>query len=94
MNAYFLDAGDIEDYCEYIAGYPRYEYVRVVDLIFAETRGKARAVFCKSNELEFTYPISIKIIEKNITREEGIAGNDDILWGRVDLFKCEEENTE
>lgn len=50
------------------------------DLVFAETRGKARAIFAKEYlDGWFTEPVHIKLVTKNVSRIRGIAECDDIL---------------
>lgn len=84
MNAYFVDAGDQRVFQEYIAGYPRYETERECDVVFAETRGQAKATFlAEHHEVEWTEIESCRLIRRSVERERGIAASNDDLWDVV-----------
>lgn len=83
MNAYLIDGGLYDVKVGMACGYPETETYHAVEVVFAETRGKARAIFLNKYacyDFEWTSPISIRLIEKNVSREAGIAKADDEYW--------------
>lgn len=64
-------------------GGPSY-YEPIGDLVFAHSRGHARAIFCRHYDIEFTWPLTIKCIAKNVNRAAGIAEFNDIFWLRTE----------
>lgn len=86
MNAYSIVTTEDVTYQEVIdpeLGGPWYREP-IGDLVFARSRGHARAVFCRHYGLEFTWPLTIEVVAKNIDRDAGIARGNDILWFEVD----------
>lgn len=90
VNAYFCDAGEEEVIVEYCAGYPRREPIRISDLVFAETRGKAKVLLLTRSHpgclAEFT-EVRTRLIAKGIEREPGPARSSDPLWEDESLWK-------
>lgn len=86
MNAYLVDGGTRRYVEEYIDVWARYETSRFVDVVFAKTRGHARKLFIDENDgkwgtcFEWTDPISIRLIARDVEREAGIAADDDKYW--------------
>lgn len=83
VNAYHISADIIcsPDWDEYPY---LVEYTDAFDsLVFAHSRGQARAFFCEEHQLEFTEKMSIQIIRKNVSRSLGIAKDDDLMWIEV-----------
>jgi hypothetical protein len=83
MNAYFLmtrdEIGIDELPWDLSHGFPQY-YERICDLVFAETRGRARAIFAGNNrEFDFLEPMSIQLVAKGVNRLAGIAEYNDII---------------
>lgn len=83
MNAYFLITRDeigIDDLpWDLSHGYPQY-YEYLWGFVFAETRGKARAIFVGNNaEIDFLEPMKIQLVAKNVNRNTGVAEYDDII---------------
>lgn len=86
MNAYFVDAGDRKVIAEYIDWWPRYEVERVCGLVFAETPGKAKALFVKRYErddVEFV-ALRCRLVARDVDRPAGVAADDDPLWEATD----------
>lgn len=82
MNAYLVDAGHVDVIVEHIDYWARREKVFVFDLVFAPSRGTAKATFAQAhrNDTEFTDIKHVKLVATDIDRERGIASNTDILW--------------
>ena len=98
MNAYYIITQEEQPQddlpWELSHGFPQY-YEYEWALVFAETRGKARAIF--TNEYLdgwFLEPLHISKIASNINRTGGIAENDDILWIYADLASWAEGDFE
>ncbi len=91
MNAYFIITDEIElvdDIVEACGAPCRItSRGRLSDLVFAETRGKARALFCKHHpypdSVGFTDPMSVRLVAKAVDRPAGIADYLDPLWSNV-----------
>lgn len=86
VNAYFCDSGDRRSLAEYIGGYPRYEDIRFCNLVFAESRGKAKSMLltrsCMGCEAEFI-EVSARLVAKAVDRLPGPAKSNDPLWDQV-----------
>ena len=86
MNAYLFDYGReikvavYEDWFNNVGHWERYQ---PFDLIFAETRGKARVMFCNQHDLEFTEQMKTRLIKRDVDRGAGLAKYDDPLWALV-----------
>lgn len=91
MRAYWMDAGDHDVVVEYIAEWPRYERERVCDIVLAPTRGKARSIFINRYRriggghvyLEWTYPIRMIQLDKNVDGEPGFLSRKHPDYGRL-----------
>jgi hypothetical protein len=62
MKAYVADAGEHYLVDDYIDGYPIYYLGRLINIVFAETRGKARAYAALEWNMDFTEPMSVKVL--------------------------------
>jgi hypothetical protein len=82
MNAYLIGAGKIMFLVEYIAGCPRYEEELAINIYYAETRGKARAMFVNDYRPYFNFGDSMRIVllVKNVDHIAGEAEDNDPLW--------------
>lgn len=83
MNAYFCNAGWRD------TGYPNPDNAFICDLIFAPTRGKAKALFFRKYNLYFSYGVEFTEIRASqvradVDREPGLARTDDEYWNYVD----------
>lgn len=84
MNAYQVVTTEDVRHHEIVdreLGGPVY-YEPIGDLVFARSRGRARSLFCRHYDLEFTWPLTIKCVAKSVDRDVGIAEYNDILWLR------------
>ena len=88
MNAYFCNAGWHDIVQEIIDYWPRTEPAFLCDVVFAETLGKAKAMFLRhaNNEVMGTIEfvdVRAKAIARDVRRRAGIAKSSDPLWARV-----------
>lgn len=82
MNAYLVSGGEHDVLQEYIGCWPRYEPAFLVDIICAETRGQARAIFARLHHayLDFTEVEHIRLVARDVNRETGAVRDNDPLW--------------
>lgn len=82
MNAYLVMANDVRVLQEYIGGYPRYEIENLADIVFAETRGQAKATFAYRyrHDIEFIDVSSCLFFADGVDRPRGVAASNDPIW--------------
>lgn len=87
VNAYLGDAGEQDVWQENIGWQPRYEKEFLIDLVFAETRGKAKAILIHSPRNYLSYAeftdVKSKLVAHDVDRLPGLARSNDELWERV-----------
>ena len=89
MKAFFCNVGIQDTIQEYIDGYARCESTFVCDVVFAPTRGKAKALFAAAADRRVRYGVEFmdvraRQIRTDVVREIGLAKWDDELWNYVD----------
>jgi len=82
MNAYFIITRDehkwyLRDEDGYLIDF---EFFYPHELVFAETRSKARAMFVKEHCDDFLEPVRIQKVASHVNRRAGFASCMDILW--------------
>ena len=86
VNAYFIGTQNECSWTEVIdpeIGGPTY-WEHFYDVVFAHSRGQARAIFCTYHDLEFTEPLNIELIRKDVGRVPRVAEGTDPIWYEVD----------
>ena len=100
MNAYICDAGVMDVLVEYIAEWPRYEEEWVGGIVIAETRGKAKHLFCRYEnnhgaQMDFVDVKSVRLLLKDAAGPAGYIEHADPrsakLWELVSLQAQEAE---
>lgn len=81
MNIYLLDAGIQREavYEDHENNVGHWEYSDAIGLYAAETRGKAKAMFCTEFDIDWTEQVAIKLVQKDYDTTAG-AVFDPILW--------------
>jgi hypothetical protein len=81
MNLYYIDGGTQQraEYEDYENNVGHWEYYDAVGLYAANSRGHAHGMFCAEFELDWTDPVTIRLIEKDLDIVAGQC-SDDILW--------------
>jgi hypothetical protein len=87
MKAFLVDSGEHHIVDDYIDGYPIWYIGRLINIFFAETRGKARAYAASEWNLDFTDPMSIKVLPGDYEFPAGMLPE---YWSRS--YKKEYDN--
>jgi hypothetical protein len=83
-NLYFVDCGKSSHAVEYIGGMPRYEPTRLIALIVADSRGKAKAEAASRFDLQFTEVKRCVCIERNTkSGDKFVTDTDHGDWNKV-----------
>ena len=82
MNLYAICTKEPQRYVEFsLDGYSLYNEADVFNLVFAETRGRAKSLFVQENadfcDLEWTTPMSIRCVKHDVDHAEGVATYDE-----------------
>lgn len=92
MKAFVVDAGEQQIVDDYIDGYPIYYIGRLINIVFAKTRGQARACATSEWNMNFTEKLSVKILPGEYDFPAGILSEYwsknyrkeyDNLWNKV-----------
>lgn len=89
MDAYCYDFGVHEVVAEVIADYPRYEEVRLFGVVVAESRGRAKRLavdYESKHYIEWTTPMHIRLIQKDVGGHERVEIHDEELWSKVEAI--------
>lgn len=62
MKAFYVDAGEHQIVDDYIDGWPIWYWGRLCNIVFAKTRGQARAYAASEWNMDFTEKMSIKVL--------------------------------
>lgn len=89
MNAYLISAGIVDLFQEYIDYWVRKEPGYLNGIVFANSRGQAKSIFARehSYHIDFTDVKNVRLVQKNIDRECGLATDTDSVWENPALEK-------
>jgi hypothetical protein len=84
MNAYFirLQHEITEMVCDAQEN-RHYETFQPCEVVYAETRGRARAIFAHHFKLDFVSMVHIRLVDQSLEHTEGIARPGDPLWDKL-----------